>query len=132
MDSPWQPLVVGRTITDPTTGTLTAVMRFLPHRLEYPDFVVPAFSDESVILAHVGARLQMADTDLHVDFGPLVHHSPTSQEWTVWRDEPWPALDTLLTATTPGLPEPLDRPDRPGWTDPTRAPSDPFALLLLV
>lgn len=102
MDSPWQPLVDGRTTVDPIRNALVARMWVLPHRLEYPEFVVPAFSDPTVILAHVGARLDLPERSLHVDFGPLTQHSLLAQDWTVWRDEPWPDLDALVRQGSQG------------------------------
>lgn len=84
------------TTLDPTFRVFIARMWILPHRLEYPVFLVAAFSDAKTIRAHTGARLDLPDRSLHVDFGPILDADIQVQHWTVWRDEPWPDLDRLV------------------------------------
>lgn len=121
MDSPWHALVEGHTHYDEDTDTYTAYLTVLPHRVDYPRFRVQGFNDTHAILAHVGARLDLPDRALHVDFAPIVRHSPPQQKWTVWRDEPWPDLDTWVTT------EQRPHPNGPDGRGEIPGPSSPSA-----
>lgn len=97
-------IVEGQTHLDRSRNLLVARIYRLRYRMvEYPKFVVPDWSDPSVIKAHVAARFDMPDRYLYVDFGGLreteVDGQPIPvQEWAVWSDMPWSGLSEARPA----------------------------------